>query len=177
MKLIKVMGFSLGAVFLLFIAVGLFLPASTQVSRSVTIDRDVSAVFNMVNDFREFNKWSPWAKRDEQTRYEYSGPASGLGAKMLWFSDHPQVGNGSQEIIESIPYERVAVRLTFDGQGEAQAFYQIEPANDGTTRITWGFNTRHGFNIISRYFGLMLDTWVGADYEQGLNSLKSLLED
>ncbi len=34
----------------------------------------------------------------------------------------------------------------------------------------------HRYFIIARYFGLMFDAWVGADYEQGLANLKRLVE-
>ncbi len=175
MKIFKKIVIGLGLFLLVIIGVGLILPSSTQVSRNVIIERDISSVFNKVNDYREFNKWSPWAKRDPETRYEFTGPATGVGSKMSWHSDHPQVGIGSQEIIESIKDEKVTVKLYFEGQGDATAYYRLEQQGK-STRITWGFTTEHGVNIISRYFGLMLDSWVGADYEAGLENLKQLLE-
>ncbi len=64
MKIFKKIVIGLGLFLLVIIGVGLILPSSTQVSRNVIIKRDISSVFNMVNDYREFNKWSPWAKRD-----------------------------------------------------------------------------------------------------------------
>jgi len=44
------------------------------------------------------------------------------------------------------------------------------------TRLTWGFVTDTGFNPMMRWMGVMLDDWVGADYEAGLARLKALAE-
>ncbi len=158
------------------VLIGFVLPSNTEVSRSIVIHRDVNSVFQMVNNYHEFSKWSPWARKDAATQYTFTGPYTGVGAKMSWHSENSQVGSGSQEIIESIPSKKVAVKLEFDGQGSANAYYLIDAVDSTETLLTWGFKTEHRMNIISRYFGLMLDSWVGADYEEGLNNLKMLLE-
>jgi hypothetical protein len=130
----------------------------------------------MINNYHEFNKWSPWARKDAATQYTFTGPISGIGSKMSWQSKNSQVGSGSQEIIESIPSKKVTVKLQFEGQGSANAYYLVDAVDGTETLLTWIFKTEHGSNVISRYFGLMLDNWVGADYEEGLNNLKTLLE-
>jgi hypothetical protein len=33
-----------------------------------------------------------------------------------------------------------------------------------------------GVNPVGRWMGLMMDRWVGADYERGLANLKALVE-
>jgi uncharacterized protein YndB with AHSA1/START domain len=167
----------LGLVVLVVLAagVGLLLPASAHVERSTTINAPPDAVFAVVNDLRRFNDWSPWAKLDPNTRYTFEGPDSGAGAKMSWSSDNANVGSGSQTILESQPPSQVKLALDFGDQGQAVAFYRLEPDGSGT-RVTWGFDTEFGYNLMGRYFGLMFDKWIGADYEKGLASLKALLE-
>lgn len=51
----------------------------------------------------------------------------------------------------------------------------FEPADDGTC-MRWEFETLHGNNLVSRWFGLGLDHRVGGDYEKGLLQLKTLIE-
>lgn len=155
--------------------VGFLLPSSAHVERSTTIDAPPSTVFALVNGFRSFNRWSPWAERDPETEYLYEGPVSGVGARMSWDSQNPQVGSGSQEITLSQPNERVETHLDFGPQGTAEAFFELQAA-DGGTAISWGFDTEFGMNLVSRYMGLMFDSWIGADYEAGLAKLKSLAE-
>lgn len=158
-----------------FIAVGFFLPANTSVSRSKEIKVSPDKLFVYLNDFQQFNRWSPWYGIDPEARYDYTGPDKGVGSKMNWSSEHPKVGSGSQEIIKSEPNSQVVTQLKFEGQGNAVATFQLEPVAD-STRVTWGFETDWGNNLIGRYMGLMMDKWVGAEYDKGLAKLKQLAE-
>lgn len=161
-------------VVLLFV-IGLFLPDDTHVERSVKIDAPPATVFALVNDLEQFNRWSPWAERDPDMSYEISDPAAGVGASMSWAGDPETVGSGRMEIIGSEPYQRVETALDFGEQGGAVAFFELEPVEDGT-EVTWGFDTSADGNVIGRYMGLMMDKWVGADYQEGLQNLKRLAE-
>lgn len=173
--MLKKIGMAFGVLILVLVVVGLFLPSSTHVSRSVVINQDAAKVFTYLNSFQKFNLWSPWAKLDPETKYTYEGAQTGVGAKMSWSSENPNVGNGSQEVMTSEPHKKITVKLVFEGQGEADAYYLL--SNQGeTTKVTWGFESEHGYNVINRYVGLMLDKWIGADYERGLNDLKALAE-
>ena len=60
-------------------------------------------------------------------------------------------------------------------QGTAVAGFTLEPEGEGT-KVTWGFEADLGYNPVTRYMGLMFDSWIGADYEAGLASLKALVE-
>lgn len=157
------------------VLIGFLLPSTAHVERSTTIEAPPATVFALVNSFRSFNKWSPWADRDPETEYLFEGPEIGVGARMSWSSENPQVGVGSQEITLSEPHSRVESQLDFGPQGTAQAFFALEPVEVGT-RVTWGFDTDFRMNLISRYMGLMFDNWIGADYEAGLAKLKALAE-
>ncbi|MFQ5598758.1 MAG: SRPBCC family protein [Nitrospiria bacterium] len=175
MKLLKKAAVAVLVTLLLVGGVALSMPASTRLSRFIVIDRDIETVFAMVNDQHKFNQWSPWARIDPVTRYEYSGPESGVGAKLYWRSRHRKVGRGSREIVESLPNERVDLNLRFGRRGRARTSFILVKQNQGTG-LTWLFHIEHGKNLVSRFFGPMLDTWVGEDYEAGLQNLKALLE-
>ena len=155
---------------------GLLLPDRAHVERSIVINVPQSQVFTMVNGFERFHEWSPWAKLDPNTRYEFRGPSHGVGAFMSWASEDPGVGSGSQEIIESTPPTLVRVKLLFEGQDGAVSFHRLEPMETGT-KVTWGFDAEFGNDLIGRWFGyLMFDSMLGADYETGLSNLKTVLE-
>lgn len=157
------------------LAAAFLLPSSTHVERTITIARPPAEVFTMLNSYRRFNEWSPWHARDPGTVYDYEGPAEGVGAGMGWSSEQSDVGKGRQTIVESVPNEKIVTRLEFEGQGDAVATFTLAPVDAGT-RVVWALDTEHGHNPISRGFGLMLDRWVGADYEQGLAKLKTVME-
>jgi carbon monoxide dehydrogenase subunit G len=163
------------ALVVLFVGIGLLLPASTHVERSITIAKPPAEVFAMLNSYERFNLWSPWFERDPQAAYTYEGPASGVGASMRWVSEKRDVGSGRQTITESVPSEKVAIKLEFEGQGDAKAAYLLTPEGGGT-KVVWAFDTEHGYNPLSRWFGLMFDSMIGPDYEKGLAKLKTVME-
>lgn len=155
--------------------IGLLLPRRAHVERSAVIDAPRATVFALVDGFAQFNTWSPWFEKDPDARYAYEGPRSGAGAKMTWSGDPAKSGSGSQEIVESRPWELVRTSLDFGMQGKATAQFTLTP--EGTsTRVTWGFATDLGMNPVNRYLGLMIGRMVGADYEKGLAGLKKLAE-
>jgi hypothetical protein len=163
----------IGGLIGLLLIVGLALPGRIHVERSATVAAPTSTVFATLNSLRQFNTWSPWAKRDPAALYTFSGPDAGVGARMEWKSE--TIGNGTQEIIAVDAARRITVALDFGGMGKATAYYALEPVEAGTA-LTWGFDEDVGMNLIGRYLGLIMNRMLGADYEEGLSNLKHLLE-
>lgn len=163
------------ALAVILIAVAYVLPRNVTVERSVTINAAPEAVFPLVNSLQNMSRWSPWLERDPETKLTYDGPVTGVGNRMTWTSDHPQVGNGMQEITLSVENAQVDTAIDFGPMGTAMA--SITLASEGAgTKATWGFATDLGMNPLARWMGLMMDRWVGADYERGLDRLKALAE-
>ncbi|MBV8083629.1 MAG: SRPBCC family protein, partial [Chloroflexi bacterium] len=158
-----------------FFAIGFVLPDKVHVERSVKVQAPASQVFALVDGFRQFEKWSPWADKDPQMKTQLSGPPLGVGAHYDW-SGNQAVGAGSQEIVRSTPESQVKTRLKFTGfEGESLASFDLEPDGE-LTRVTWSVDIPLGGNPIAHYFGLMMKGEVGADYERGLNKLRGLAE-
>lgn len=157
------------------IALAYLLPSSTEVTRSIVIDRPVAQVFEVVNSFEKWKVWSPWVEKDPAMQISHEGPLSGKGAIMSWQSKNPQVGQGTQKIIESRPNERIDIDLRFVNQEPAHAYFLFEALDKSQTKLTWGFTKTHGSNPINRYIGLMFDSWLGPDYEKGLSNIKHYL--
>jgi len=175
MSFVRIASLVLGVLFGLLIIGGLLLPSEIRVTRSIEIDVPPEQVFPLVNDLEAFNRWSPWAAVDSETKFELSGPESGVGARLSWSSDNPEVGSGSQEIIHSKLPKQVDLRLDFGSQGGAEASFELEPLAAGT-KITWSFGYQIGYDLIGRYMGLLMEGLVGKKYEEGLARLKRLAE-
>ena len=155
------------------IVVGFALPRTHQVEVSTEIDAQPATVFALVNDFRRFSLWAPWADTDPNARFIYSGSSRGAGASMTW--DGAIIGSGTQAITESRPFEYVGIRMNPGETGEASSWFRLEPGV-GTTIVHWGFEVDHGINIVGRYFASMLGSVVARDYQAGLAGLKELAE-
>jgi len=175
MKIIKWIALGLVLIVLALASVAFLLPRHVAVSRTTAINAQPDVVFGLVNSLQETAKWSPWLAIDPDISLTYSGPTSGVGNAQVWSSEHPNVGNGKQVITSSTPNEQVISDLDFGDMGTAVAVFDLEPQGAGTL-ITWSFSSDMGNNPIGRWMGLMMDDWVGADYEKGLANLKSLAE-
>lgn len=158
------------------IGVGFVLPDTASLQRSIVVNAKPRTVFTVLNGFRQFNKWSPWMKYDPNAKITIEGPEFGVGAKQSWAGDEASVGSGSQEIVTSVPFERIEMKLVFAGfDSDNLATYTLKPLGEGT-EIVWGYQTHAKGDLLGRYFNLMLDRMLGKDYENGLASLKAFVE-
>ena len=157
----------------LLILIGFALPRTHRIEVSTEIDAQQATVFALVNDFRRFALWSPWADTDPNARFIYSGKRRGEGAIVTW--DGAIIGSGVQVIDESRPYDYVSMVISPGEPGEARSWFRLEPGT-GTTIVRWGFEADYGLNIVGRYFASMLGGVVARDYQAGLANLKELAE-
>ena len=159
----------------LIVVIGFLLPRQVHVERSVVINAPQAQLFEALNGFKRFNEFSPWAALDPNTQYTYEGPESGVGAKMSWVSSDPDLGSGTNEIVE---FE--GARPHPHASSISAASWRKQPSRsrpaDGATRVTWGFDGDLGNNPIMRFVGLMFDKWIGGDYEKGLARMKQVME-
>ena len=176
MKLVRTLVLALVVLVVLLVVIGLFLPSSARVERTVVVDAPPCSVFALVNGLATFNRWSPWYDLDPETEYTYEGPELGVGARMEWVSQDPRVGRGSQEIIASEPCRLVRTAFDFGEQGTAVAELDMEPV-DGGTRVIWRIETPFGDNLVARWFGVLaFERAIGADFERGLAGLQRAAE-
>jgi uncharacterized protein YndB with AHSA1/START domain len=173
-KLLKAIVWILAVLVVIFIGGGYLLPDEVNLQRQTVINAPPEKVFSLVSEYKRFNEWSPWAELDPNAVYTFEGPDTGVGAKMSWASNDPDVGAGSQTITESVPNSRVGVDLDFGAMGKSQAYWDLKPEGTGTL-ATWGFKMRLE-SMMDRWFGLLMERFIGPDYDKGLAKLKALAE-
>lgn len=164
---------STGGIFLLVFLIGLFLPPKANIERDVLVDAHAATIFALLNDFRQVRKWSPTLEGDANAKIDISGPARGAGATVTW--DGHIIGQGRQTIIESTPWEHIAIQFEFTDQAPAMSTFTLSPADD-MTRVAWRLEIDHGFNLGGRYLGLLQDSIIGPEQVMGLERLKELAE-
>lgn len=173
--------FKIIAITVIVLIVGVLIVAAMQpntfrVQRSVSIKAAPERIFPFLNDFEKAMAWSPYEQKDPAMKRRFDGATGGKGA-IYEFEGNKDVGAGRIEIIESVPYEKVTLRLDMLKPMKASntVEYRLEPKGDAT-EVTWAM---HGeAPLISRVVCLFLnmDKMVGGDFEKGLASLKSLVE-
>jgi len=164
-----------------FALAGLRLPAESTVERSILIQRPATTVFSLLDGFAHFEDWSPVLSWDPNARLGLSGPMRGPGARVNWQGSPRQVGTGYLEITASRSAEQIDMFLNLAAQGRGYLTASMEP-DGAATMLTLSFriDSREGkrflHRITARYFGLLLDTWLGGDLERALLDFRQLAE-
>ncbi len=166
----------LAALVVLFVIIVSLRPADFRYTRTATIAAPPAKVFAQVNDFHNWEAWSPWAKRDPNCQTSYAGPPTGEGAKFAW-DGNKEVGAGNMTIIESTPDKKIVIKLEFLKPFKAinTAEFTFAPAGE-QTQVSWSMFGKN--NFMGKAFGLVVncDKMIGQDFEQGLASMKSVVE-
>jgi hypothetical protein len=148
--------------------------ADFSLSRSTRIHADAASVHALVDDFREWQKWSPWEGLDTDLRREFSGPDRGVGSTYHW-SGNKKAGEGEMRITASTP-TAVVVDLEFLKPFKATNVTTFTLASVGdVTEVTWTM-TGSRSAIMSLAGRLFFDKAIGQDFEKGLAALKQEAE-
>ncbi len=172
MKVLKLLGTGLVLIILLWVFISLFLPSTVHIERSVLINSNPELVFDQINNLKKWQYWSYWDNLDPDMTSEFEGPDEGVGAVHKWKSEHPQVGDGSMTITQSEPPSKVITSIAFGEMPPNDAGWLIKNNTAASSEVVGYINIDVGF--LGRVFpGLMLDGWMGPDFEKTLNNLKA----
>jgi len=151
-------------------------PSEFRVERSATIAAPAPAVFAQVNDFHNWEAWSPWAKLDPAAKNSFEGAPAGEGAVFAW-SGNSKVGEGRMTITDSRPSELVRIKLEFLKPFAATntAEFTFKPAGDRTA-VTWSMFGHNNFISRAVFLFVNMDKALGSEFEKGLASMKSAAE-
>lgn len=174
--MIKKIILGLVAVIALICIAASFQSDDMTVTRSATTTAAPATVFKIVNDFRQWDAWSPWSKLDPAMKKTLEGPPEGVGAVYRWNGNN-EVGEGSTTLVESKPHEKIGMKLEFVRPFAGSSDVQFTFASQGTgTKITWAMQSKKPF--IGKIMGMFMDCekMCGDQFLEGLANLKKLAE-
>lgn len=151
-------------------------PSEFDVQRSIKISASPSDVFSYINNQLKWEEWSPWAKLDPNAEKFFGGAESGVGSVYKW-SGNSEVGAGTSTIIESKKNELVKFQLDFEKPFKGTSFAEFTLNKEGNqTLVIWKMSGHK--NFIMKLIGIFMncDEMVGKDFEDGLESLKRVVE-
>ena len=151
-------------------------PSEFHVERSATMNAPPEKVFAQVNDFHNWEGWSPWLELDPNAKETFEGPTSGEGAIFRW-AGNDQVGEGSMTIVESRPNELIRIKLHFlkPFEGAAVTDFTFQPTGE-QTRVTWTMDGQNNFIAKAMCLFVDMEEMIGGNYEKGLVSMKAIVE-
>ncbi len=150
-------------------------PDTIHVERSISIKAPQEKIFALINDFHQWNEWTPYNK-DPAMKKTYSGSASGKGAVYAW-EGNKDVGQGEITITDSTPPNEIALDLHMISpfEGRNSVVFTLNKSGD-STQVTWSLICKQ--NYIAKIMGLIfnMDKMIGGDFEAGLAKLKVIAE-
>jgi len=151
-------------------------PNTLHVDRKQVLAAPPAVVFALVNDFQKWAAWSPWEKLDPSMQKKYEGAPSGVGASYYWLGND-KVGEGRMTILESVPGERIRIKLEFikPWEGTNATTFTFAPRGE-ETEVTWAMDGPATF--MTKLFSLVadMDGMIGKDFEKGLGQMKAVAE-
>ncbi len=152
-------------------------PDTFKIARSAVFDAPPERIYPEINDFHNWEKWSPWAKLDPDQKTSYGGSPLGAGAVLAW-SGNKKVGVGKMTIKESSQNERVRIRLEFSKPMQAvnDVQFDLKPISETRTEVLWTMSGRNEFMAKAMCAFMNMDKMVGGQFEQGLANLKAIVE-
>jgi Polyketide cyclase / dehydrase and lipid transport/GyrI-like small molecule binding domain len=165
----------------LCIVLGLFiyllrLPASTQVQRSILIQKPVAEVYAYVRNFEHWNAWSPWMIHEPDAKTTTVNGAA-VGGIQTW--DGKRIGAGQMQHVDMKENEELRLLITFMRPFKSKAdaawrFKSITADGQVATEVTWQLHCK--MPIFFRPFLPFMALMIGHDFQLGLGFLRGQLD-
>ena len=151
-------------------------PGEYRVERSTVIGAPAGVVFGLVNDFHNWQGWSPWAKMDPAAKNTFEGSPAGKGAVFTW-AGNKKIGEGRMTMLDSKPNELIRIKLEFFKPFAGTSMAEFEFKMQGEqTGVRWSMVGEKNFFFKMFCMFMDMDKMVGGDFEKGLASMKWIAE-
>lgn len=165
-----------GAVLLVLVVVIATRPESFHIERSVVTTAPPQIPFGLVNDFKQWARWSPYERLDPSMKKTFEGAPAGVGAVYAW-SGNDDAGEGRMTIERADAPSLVSIKLEFTKPFAATNTATFTFAGSGNgTKVTWAMDGKNSFGGKAASLFMDLDKMVGADFEKGLAAIKAVSE-
>ena len=143
-----------------------------HVEKNIKIKADVSKVRSLVEDFKQWNSWSPWTIVEPDCKMDISGNAGAVGHMMIWNGEI--IGSGKNTLVQNdgggLRYDLEFIKPF---KSKAKTSFVFEKSGEETS-VTWTMDSSMPFFLF--FMVNKMKNWIGMDYERGLRMLKAMAE-
>ncbi len=147
-------------------------PNDYNIVRTRTINAPAAVLFATINDFKNWESWSPWIEKDPELQITYPEQTIGVGGAYSWEGED---GIGRMSTLSSSPYDSILQEMQFEDFPPSQVYWKFEPTDNGTT-VSWGMESE-SMPFMLKFYALIsggMDQMIGPDFELGLKKLDSV---
>ena len=142
------------------------------VERSKVINSPKSAVFNYVNDYKNWEDFGSWAIENPETKITYPQNTIGLGGSYSWEDKN---GNGDMKTTFVKENDSIAQKMNYNGT-TSDVFWSFKDTVGGT-KVTWRTKGKMSFLFkIYTAFNGGAEKFIGTMYEKSLVNLDKTLD-
>ncbi len=144
-----------------------------HIERSIDINAPAQKARAVIQDYQQWEVWSPWLCMEPSASLEIAGTAATPGHAYSWTGD--MVGAGRMEL-SSVEGEADLMDLTFikPFKSTAKVKFVTTAIDANNTRVTWHMDS--GLPIFLFFMVGTMKAMIGMDYERGLKLLKEYIE-
>ncbi len=172
MKTIKILTTILILIILGTLVWAAFLPSTIYIKQSTTIKAPIAVVYDEVNNFRNWDHWSPY--KDSSLLSEFEGPNQGVGARVIW--NDKRHGRAVMEIVEANQYSVIMTRMETPNQDKSADMIFSFEQKGGSTKVSWERTIDDLAFPFGRFVGYMLEKGYNFNFKDGLRNLKEYIE-
>ena len=166
-------GIGVVAATVLAAVVGLFLPSTFEVEKTVVIKATPTRIHEFTSDLARWAEWTPWLNEDPSLVVNLGEQTSGEGASQTWSGDS---SDGELSLTRCDPAWGIAYKMAFNKKSyTSKGSITYRPVAGGT-EVVWNMIGDNGDNIMARYFAGLMPSLIGPQFEEGLARLKLVSE-
>jgi DNA gyrase inhibitor GyrI len=141
-----------------------------HVEKSVQVEAPVTRVFETLNNFDSWQPWSPWLIQEPEAEVKVSAD------KKSYEWEGKRIGAGRMKITGEEGNRSISYDLEFLKPWKSKAKVEFEThGENGNTHIKWKMDTGMPWYLF--WMTKMMKSFIGMDYQRGLNMLKDYVED
>ena len=147
--------------------------AKFHVEKSIEINAPAERARQVIQDYRQWEIWSPWLCMEPTARITCDGEAATSGHAYSWEGD--MVGAGRMEFVASNG-DTDHMHLTFlkPFKSKAEVKFETKAIDENTSRVTWHMHS--GLPFFMFFMVGTMKAMIGMDYDRGLKLLKEYIE-
>lgn len=163
------------SIILLLVVIGVLLPSSYHVERSIRIQNSSKSIFPYLNNLQKWGSWTSLnVNKDYSLEQEFSGSTQGIGSELSYRGD--KLGKGKIKIIDNELDDHVSFSLLINNRFKTIGNIKIESKTETDSKVTITLDGDVGFHLPNRYIILMMNNIAGSLFEESLNRLKTVVE-
>lgn len=177
MRLIKMFLFVLTGLFIVLTLIGLLIPSSAKISRGIIIDADSTKVYAALSDVKNWNQWLPWIKNDSGAIVQLSAVTNMPGSYFKWKQLDDK--SGGTITLKKMKPQEIDLFYEMQGMNDAAGGFRVFAVDSSNrqTQVHWYMEYKLKWYPWERFYGIFIDHIIGPAFDQGLNNLKTKLEE